>query len=602
MLWGMMIVSRLKITVPLMASLLLGGCLGGLSPFSEKTDYTIAGVTADEDLDFYLHKILEDRLEEQLEESDDPEADARRETYREQMIRGDLVKAMHAKGYYEGEVIYEDHPDTALSGQYRVEPGPLYTIAKLSVEPKEFAGLIESDTVKVGAVLDAAAVLAHQQNLSKAVQKDHCYFSLNVKNAVVLDKKSHTGSLVYTVDAAAEGNFGSLIFSGHQTVKLSYLDQLVTWKEGDCYRQEKIESLRARLLETGLFVKADVILPDAPDADGLVPVEIVLQERAHRTLRAGSSYYTDEGVGVTLGWEHRNYFGAAEKLSASLNLSSLKQSFDVNLLKPFFLRKDQSLSLNTSLRRQDTDAFEEFGLDLGGNVIRKFNNRLSGSTGVGLTLTEITEDNNVNDESILYGLVSFPNSLTFDNRNDKLDPHRGWLLTAAMTPFVDVLGESDPFFKMQFGASTYLSFDEDHKYILALRAAYGSILGSGQFDIPSTERFYAGGGGSVRGYGYQEVGPKDSDGDPLGGRSMVTGSAELRLKFTDTIGGVAFVDAGSVSEESFAKMDALAVGAGVGLRYYTSFGPLRFDIATPLTQKDDLEQSYQFYISIGQAF
>lgn len=602
MLWGMMTLSRLKITLPVMATLLLGGCLGGILPFSQKTDYQIAGVGEDEDLDSYLHKILKDRLEDELEESDDAEADLRRETYREQMIRNDLVKALQAKGYYDGEVTYQDNPDEALSGEYQVQPGPVYTIAKINVEPQEFATLLESEIVKAGAVLDAAAVLLEQQNLSRAVQKDHCYFSLSVKNAVILDKKNHTASLTYTVDAAAEGNFGPLTFTGHETVKDRYLEQLASWREGRCYRQEKVEDLRASLLETGLFVKADAILPDAPDENGLVPVEIVLQERAHRTLRAGASYYTDEGPGISLGWEHRNFFGAAEKLSASLNLSALKQSLDLDLLKPFFLRKDQSLSLNATLRRQDTDAFEEFGLDLGGNVIRKFNKRLSGSTGIGLTLTEITEDNNVQDESALYGLVSFPNSLTFDNRNDKLDPHRGWLLTAAVTPFIDVLGESDPFLKVQLGASTYLSFDEEDKYILALRAAYGSILGSGQFDIPPTERFYAGGGGSVRGYGYQEVGPKDSDGEPLGGRSMVTGSAELRLKFTDTIGGVAFVDAGSVSEESFANMDALAVGAGVGLRYYTSFGPLRFDIATPLTQKDDLEQSYQFYISIGQAF
>lgn len=597
--------TQIKKFLPLCASLLLCGGVAGCFGFgltSEKTHYSVSGGGGDDDLYSYLDKILDDRLEEELEQSGDAGVDARRETYREQMIRVDLVKALQAKGYYDGKVEYEDDPEKPFTGEYRIEPGVAYTIKDIRIEPEEFAELFHSDLVTTGTILNAEDVLAAQRNLSRDIQKDHCYFALNVKNAVILDRDDQTGTIHFIVDAAAEGNFGPLTFTGPSRVKLSYLNQLVPWKEGECYRQEKIEQLRATLLESGLFVKADAILPDAPDADGSVPVQIVLQDRAHRTIRAGASYYTDEGPGISFGWEHRNFFGAAEKLSTSLNLSAIKQSLEASLLKPLFLRKDQSLSLNTALRRQDTDAFEEIGFDIGGNIIRKFNKRLTGSTGVKLSLTEITEDNNLQNESVLYGLVSLPNSLTFDNRNDALDPHRGWLLSASVTPFIDVLGESDPFLKLQLGASTYLSFDEDHRYILALRAAYGSILGAGRFDIPSTERFYAGGGGSVRGYGYQEVGPKDSDGDPLGGRSMVTGSAEMRVKFTDTIGAVAFVDAGSVSDNSFIATDDLAIGAGVGLRYYTGFGPLRFDVATPLTQKDDLDQSYQFYISIGQAF
>ena len=105
----------------------------------------------------------------------------------------------------------------------------------------------------------------------------------------------------------------------------------------------------------------------------------------------------------------------------------------------------------------------------------------------------------------------------------------------------------------------------------------------------------------MRGFGYQEVGPYEDD-RPTGGRSIVTGSTELRYKFTDTLGGVTFIDAGSVSDSVTPDLDNLSFGVGVGLRYYTDFGPLRFDVAVPLNQKDELDQNYQFYISIGQAF
>jgi translocation and assembly module TamA len=456
--------------------------------------------------------------------------------------------------------------------------------------------------VRDGENLDAASILAVQQDLFTAVQKDHCYFSLDIKNSVTLDPQSHTGKLVYNINAGDEGYFGPVNFTGQSSVKTSYLEKLIPWKEGECYRQDKIEQLKTSLLETGLFSRAEAILPAAPADDGRVAVEIQVTEHAQRTIKTGLSYYTDEGPGAILGWEHRNFFGAAEKLAAELTLSSIKQNIALTLTKPFFLRKDQSLSLNSNLGRQDTDAYEEFGANIGASLNRQFNPHLSGSAGVALTLTETTEKNNLNNDGTLYGLVSLPGSLTFDNRNNKLDSSKGWLITGSLTPFLDVLGHSDPFLKAHAGASTYYALDEDADYIFAMRAGFGSILGSGVFDVPPTERFYAGGGGSVRGFGYQEIGPKDSAGNPLGGRSIATASTELRVKFTDTIGGVAFVDAGSVSEESYADMKDIAVGAGIGLRYYTGFGPLRFDLATPLTQKEDLDQNYQIYISIGQAF
>lgn len=582
------------------AALFLLPACDSLWPFSEKANYTIVS-SGNKNLDDYLQKVIDDRLEEELEESENPEINARRESYREQMIKADLVKAMHAKGYYDGKVEYSDRNEK-FTGTYTVQTGEKFLISSIAVEPVRFQEFLDKSTVFAGQLLDAEAVLLQQKKLRDSIQKDRCYFSLDVNNAVALDKQHKTGALTYNVKAGQEGYFDTLQFTGAPNVRLSYLNKLVPWKKGDCYRQSKIEDLKTALLESGLFTRAEAVLPEAPAADGAVPVTIALTERAPRTVKTGASYYSDEGLGTIFGWEHRNFFGAAEKVNIDLALSQLKQSLSATLQKPYFLRKDQSLSLNSELRRQDTDAFEEIAIDLGADISRKLTEHLNGTGGVAFTLSQIDEKNDLNEENNFYALFSTPFSLSYDNRNNKLNPYKGWLLTASAEPFLDVLGESDPFFKTQAGASTYYAFDENAYYVLAARAGIGSILGSGVFTIPPTERFYAGGGGSVRGYGYQEVGPKDEDGDPTGGRSTATGSTEFRIKFTDKIGAVAFVDAGSVSENIAPDFQNLAIGAGVGARYYTDFGPLRFDIATPLTQKEDLDQNYQFYISIGQAF
>lgn len=588
-----------KFILSLCCPLILCGCIPGL-PFFQKANYRIEGISDDRQTEEYLKSVLKDRLSQDLPESEDAELSKRRESYREQTIKADLQKAMQAKGYYDARIEFRDD-EKELSGDYLIEPGMKYKISSIRTDPENFQPELINRNVKAGDILDAEKVLGQQQAILQKIQKNGCYFNLEVRNEVILDKVNHTGAVSYVIEAGEQGHFGPVHFTGLKSVKASYLNKMIPWKEGDCYRRGQIENFKAALLESGLFSRAEAALPEAPLEDGSVPIEMKLSERAHRTIRAGISYYTDEGLGMLLGWDHRNFFGAAEKLTTELSLSRLKQSFDIDFLKPYFLRRDQSLSLNTALRRQDTDAFEEFGFDIGSDINRKFNKYLSGSTGVALTLTRI-EDKGVDEEQKTFGLISFPNSLNFDNRNDKLDPKTGWLLTAAVEPFYDALGESDPFLKSQIGASTYFDFGTSSNTVLAARVNMGNIIGGNVENIPSTERFYAGGGGSVRGFGYQEIGPKDEEGDPVGGRAFVTTSTELRFKFTKTLGGVAFVDAGSVTEEIYPDFSNMAVGAGIGARYYTSFGPLRFDIATPLTQKENLDQNYQFYISIGQAF
>lgn len=580
------------------AALLLTNCTIG----SVKTDYKIAGAESDEKTQSYLHEILEERLQEKTKtfkkDEKDTDLQARQENYLEQTIRAELLKALHARGYYGAAVNFADG-QAPLSGRYDIDYGTQYTIAKLTVTPAEYATHLP-DTLAEGTPLNAASVLTAQALLRDSIGKDRCYFDLSVENAVRLNNTSSTGDVALNVTAEREGNFGGTSFEGNGSVKESHLRRLLPWKEGDCFRREKLEEYKTALMQSGLFSRAEIVLPeDGPNADGHVPVTLSLKERAHRTIGAGLTYYSDEGPGATASWEHRNFLGAAEKFKALLNISALKQSIEAALDKPFFFRKDQNLSLNAALRRQDTDAFEEFALNTGASVTRKFDKHLSFTTGIETSLLRIN-DHTLNTKET-FGLLSAPQTLAYDTRDNTLDPRKGINLSINVEPFVDLFGQADPFFKTYFSGSGYLAFGKDGDTVLAARGGIGTIWGADMNAIPATERFYAGGGGSVRGYGYQEVGPK-SGGDPTGGRSVATTSVELRTKFSERLGGVAFVDAGSVSEESAPTFDQPAVGVGVGVRYYTSFAPIRFDIAVPLTQKDDTDQSFQFYISIGQAF
>jgi translocation and assembly module TamA len=128
----------------------------------------------------------------------------------------------------------------------------------------------------------------------------------------------------------------------------------------------------------------------------------------------------------------------------------------------------------------------------------------------------------------------------------------------------------------------------------------GTTLGIDRFELAPSRRFYGGGGGSVRGFAFQNLGPRDPDNRPLGGLSLVEAAAEVRYRFGD-FGVVGFVDIGQVYEERVPSFRDLRTGVGIGGRYYTSFGPLRVDVATPLRRRQG-ESRFNIYISIGQAF
>jgi translocation and assembly module TamA len=128
------------------------------------------------------------------------------------------------------------------------------------------------------------------------------------------------------------------------------------------------------------------------------------------------------------------------------------------------------------------------------------------------------------------------------------------------------------------------------------------MSGAERDEIPADIRFYAGGGGSIRGYAYQSVGPTQNN-EPIGGRSLITMSAELRIKITEKMGLVAFVDGGSAFESAFPDFEeTLQWGGGLGFRYFTAIGPLRLDVGIPINRRAGIDDSFQIYVSIGQAF
>ncbi len=574
---------------------ILSSCMADRLAFWQKDalhkKYTVTGIDDNPDVREYVTSVLDDRFANfKVEEGDEASLE-----YHEEIVRRDLIKAMHAKGFYDASVIFNEGEEAGAA--YDILAGSQATIEKITITPNTYKADLEKIGLNAGTPLIASDVLYAQKMMRKNLQNQSCAFDLSVSHRAFLNKDTNAAEIQFMVREGKPATFGEITFTGQEDVRESYLKKLLTLKQGDCFRHDQIETMRDSILATGLFSRVEVILPETGSKGGAIPVTFALKERAQRTIKGGLSYYTDDGAGAIAGWEHRNFLGAGEKVNIDLNLSLLEQSLTAKFNKPFFMRKDQSLILKAGINRKDTDAFEEIAIDTGFQFSRKLNKRLTANLGADYKITKIKENN---EETRTFGLLSPNTSFKYDSRDNTLDPQKGWLLTGSAKAFIDSFGESSPFTKSEFGAQTYLK--AHNRVILAARTKLGSIAGTQTDDIPATERFFAGGGGSVRGFAHQEIGPKEPDGDPAGGRSLFEGSVETRLKFTDTLGMVAFVDAGHVGDKVFPTFDRLSVGAGLGARYYTDFGPLRVDVAVPVAGKDDADAAFQVYISIGQAF
>lgn len=442
-----------------------------------------------------------------------------------------------------------------------------------------------------------------------AVLRNHGFpFAMRGDRETAVDHEAHTVRVVLPVSLGPRAVFGDALFTGLEKVHEGYMKRSVPWTPGTLFDFSRLEELRRYFVDSGLFASVKVAPADTRDIPDGAPldVDVVVVEGAPRSITLGGNYARDSGFGGTVGWTHRNLFGGAEKLDLRLDGTQIEQTAGASFEKPNFLRRNQALKLSLGAKHSDTEAFEGWSGTATAGLERKLGTDWIASAGVSFDVSDLTQ-NGVSDRSYLAGLPvtvqRAPQIATKSFIDYFIDQTEGWRLTAAATPYIGEYRGRATFLRTEAQGGYYIPFDERQWTVLALRLKAGTIVGSGIAHIPVDKRFYAGGGGSVRGFGYQLVSPVDGDGTPLGGRSLLESSVEMRFRIMDAIGVVPFVDAGGVSPSPVPGKDTrFAIGAGIGVRYYTGVGPLRLDFALPVNPRAGIDKGFQFYLSFGQAF
>lgn len=531
----------------------------------------------------------------------------------------DAIAVLRSEGFYAYDVEPDVGEGDAPKAIVKIAPGPRFVLGPARIawvgappDPAATAAAQAALALTPGQPARAAEVVAAEGRAVAAVQK-RGYADVKAEaRQVVVDHADRTVSPDYRIAVGRIARLDGIELTTNGRTNPEWVRRLAPWRSGASYDPDSVAELERRLLDTGVYESVTVALAPADKltSDGLRPVVVSLAERQKRTIELGGSYDTTEGLGLDAKWTRYGMLGRADTFSVLGRVSMIDSRIETDLSLPHWRAPQQTLALRAAVYRSSTPAYDQEGVKVSADVTHRWGrNATFGLTGTYFTwggsidLSRTSEVRIGSLTSLGRDIATFAGlvEMALDRSDDPLDPRRGWRVSTRVEPTL-LTGEGVlPYLKAQGQVSGYLPFGVQADTVVAGRLRLGSILNGTTADIPAPQRFYAGGGGSVRGFGYQEVGPRLADNTPEGGLSLAEASLELRHRLRGPWGVVAFIDAGTVGGGQFPDFRALSVGAGVGVRYNLGFGPIRVDIATPVTARHG-EAPFQLYVSIGQSF
>lgn len=544
--------------------------------------------------------------------------------------RARLLTALHSFGYYQGGVeIRVDGralDDPGLAGALDAAPadppaqveitltrGPLFHLRRLDLPSdappaaRAALGLAPGDPAR------AADVLAAQARIQAALLADGRALARAGEPEAVEDDAAEAIDVSFPVASAPRVDLGTIRFTGMTRLDPAYLRRRLDLHAGERFDPAALERARRDLAAVPALGAVRIFPAESLDAEGRLPVRVDVAERKPHAVSFSGAYATDEGGTIGSTWTHRDLFGGAEQLTLGLAATELggdavrEPGYDATaaLTLPDWRQRGQSLVFNLEAVRQSLDAYDRTAAIAGVALARRVLPELTLSVGPQFEQARFTQEGVRRD----YSLMQTRLAASWDSSDDPFDPARGVRAALNLTPshaLADGAAADSSFVIAQGQARTYLDLGAAmggaaRRSVLALRGLVGLVEGAGLFDLPPDQRFYAGGSGTVRGFRFQSLGRQFADGTPYGGNAIDVATVEFRQRIVGAWGAAAFVDAGQISTAGVPFRGPVRVGAGLGARYFTSIGPIRADIAAPLTpqRKGD---AVEFYVGIGQAF
>lgn len=514
-----------------------------------------------------------------------------------------MVKALHSLAYYEAKVNFSIQ-EGGSSILIQINPGPVYTLNQITLNyfqhGEQICNLKNVDlALELGEpALPEKILNAEELLILQLKQKGYAQASIR-KRELFADLKAKHAILMVEVEIGPLCYFGGLQIKGLERVKESYFHKKLLWKSEERFDPLKIEKTQEALELSGLFRSVKVAPVDDKKRDCLLPIEIEVVEAKQRSVGLGLNYTSALGPGITAEWEDRNIFGEGQRLGVRADAWARLQDGTLSYLIPDFKQPKQNLIWLLNYRYERIKAYTESALSISATIERHWSDRITFSYGLMYKLlrSERSERNGT------FDLFKIPLKFLWNYADSLLEPTEGFTVQFKAIPSLQLFSPSFAYSIQTLTATFYKRLTKDSRHILATKLHIGSIVGANRRDIPTPERFFAGSENTLRGYHYETVSPLTRNNKPIGGRSILVYSLELRNRIGTNFGYVLFYDIGNVYENAYIDLSKpLLQSTGIGLRYHTPIGPLRLDVAVPLNRRRGIDAAFEVYFSIGQSF
>jgi translocation and assembly module TamA len=544
------------------------------------------------------------------------------------LARGDyqsINAALYGQGYYGGtiHIVIDGREATTIpidaglikpvAVNIAVTPGPLFHFGQLAVadpppptnDPSDQVPSPQSLGFVSGAPALSGVVLSAEKNAIAGWRQLGYPNAKSVRRDVVADHRTRTVDVAIALDPGSHAAFGAVRVAGAETIDPGFVAYMTGLEPGEEYDPDAVAKANKRLQRLEMFRSERIADQGELGPGGTLPIEVTVDELSGHRFGVGADYSTIDGAGLNGYWLARNVFGRAEQLRFDAAISNIAFPIDTGAFdyaiggtftKPGVLNPDTDLVASATAARDNLPGYEESSLTGQLGLDYAYSNQLTLKGGVEGEIGNV-DDAFGNRNFALAGLYS---EATLDTRDSITDPTSGYYLDATAEPYYE-FSFSNPQLRTTAEARGYYGFGDDKRFVLAARLKAGAVIGPSLDEIPPDRLFFAGGGGSVRGFAYKSIGVSGPGGQLVGGRYLVEGSIEGRWRINDSFGAVAFIDGGGVSADNLPGTDDIRFGTGVGVRYYTGFGPLRADLAFPLDRRSG-DPAYGLYLGLGQAF
>ncbi|WP_369025802.1 autotransporter assembly complex family protein [Qipengyuania sp. RANM35] len=559
---------------------------------------------------------------EELDGDDETVAQLAARAREDEELLGNLLRVY---GYYDGEIIRnigarevgEDGGEAAPRVRFDIIPGPRYKYG--TIDLGDLASALDAEELRAsfgiqpGDYLQSDTIVQQRFNLDRKLGETGYAFAEIDEPELLIDHERVEGDLTMPVRPKGKYVFGDVISSDPRFLSSKHLAEIARFDAGDVYKRSLEMDLRRAITATGLVstvsvTPREVVAPQG-DQPGVVEMDVGIERAKLRTVAGAIGYGSEEGIRVQASWEHRNLFPSEGLLRLRGIVGTREQLAGVTFRKNNFHGRDNVAGVDAYASTIDTDAYDARTVAIQGGFEKTstllFQKPFSWALGAEFLATD--ERNRVIGgiprPRRTFLIASLYGRATIDTSDSLVDPTKGFRITGMLAPETSrTAGDQFYYLRNQVDAAYYQSITD--RTVLAGRLRFASIQGAPLYAIAPSRRLYAGGGGSVRGYGYQSIGPKNDLGEVTGGLSLVEASVEARIGtgfFDGAVSVVPFFDLGAVSINRTPDFRYVKYGAGLGLRYATGFGPIRIDVGVPLNP-DPEDSSVAVYVSLGQAF